>query len=650
MQGALAEGDHGRPIHGTSLVVAPRLLGVGRTLARLGVAALSCLLGAGCLQPMEWPADGYRGVLPRDPLDGGVPADSGRRPDVQTPPARPDLYLPPTPSDIGAVVDEGPGPEPDTGTVQPDLAQEPDVPTIRDAGRPPDPDTGPGPDPLEPRWERCPGEGMDLQCATVRVPLDWGDPEGRRIDYRLRRIRARVQRRAQLWLLQGGPGAPGDALIDVGRFFADQLNDVEVYVPDHRGTGGSQWLGCPGSPDPLGPDCVRRLERVWGDDLLQFSVTQAARDVGEMIEVERIPDERVLVWGVSYGTFLVNRYLHIFPAQADAVMLDSSCPPDTCPAVDWDRNFHTIGLQYLQGCSEDRDCRAHLGEEPVERLQELYAALDAGHCPDLLATGLDREGLKFVLALLLRYAELRPLIPVIIHRALRCGGDDRVAMQVLVEFLDGMAGEPEPGDSDLLALNIFKSEFWPGDPGPDELAAIHAGLLVSDGGSVQLAEAIRAWPWPAYPQAAEWDAWAPLLQPALLLNGTLDPQTPHFLLESAAQHFSGPLRYYLEVPGAPHGALMYAPGSGGVPCGMQLTLDFLARPQAPLDTSCLGRLPAPSYRPAPEYAMALLGTPDAWDGAPQRRKGGLQWERLTPTAARVLRAVRRARRTGRPSF
>jgi len=576
------------------------------------------------------------GADPR-PDAGLQPVDLSPAPDL-----RPAVDLGPQPDpDLGPQPDPDLGPRPD-----PDLGPQPDP----DLGPQPDPDLGPQPDPLEPEWERCPGEAVDLECTTVQVPLDWREPLGRRIDYRIRRIRPRRERAGQLWLLQGGPGAPGDALIEVGRFFADQLGDLAVYVPDHRGTGGSQWLGCRDAQSSLDPGCLERLRAEWGEELVRFSVSMAARDVGELIEVERVPGERVLVWGVSYGTFLVNRYLHLYPGQADAIMLDSSCPPDTCPAVNWDRNFDAIGTDYLEGCGEAPDVAERLGPEPVARLAELYAALDDGHCPDVTQMGLGRDGLKLVFAVLLRYEEVRTLIPVILHRVLRCGGDDRAAMAALVRALDWLGGEPDPGDSDVLAVNIFHAEFWPGDPSPEELARIHDELLISDGGSVGLAQMVRDWPWPPYWQDPAWEQWGPLLQPALLLNGTLDPQTPHFLLASAQEHFRGPTHHYLEVPGAPHGALMYAPGAGGVPCGMQLTLDFLARPEAPLDSSCLRRLPSPSCRAAPEYAEALLGTRDAWDGAPQGWKSMQRLQSLDERALRPLRELGRSWRRGRPTF
>ena len=65
-------------------------------------------------------------------------------------------------------------------------------------------------------WTECyPGRGYPrLQCAGVRVPLDWAAPNGQKITIAVSRVKASdpAARRGVLFTNPGGPGAPGLAL------------------------------------------------------------------------------------------------------------------------------------------------------------------------------------------------------------------------------------------------------------------------------------------------------------------------------------------------------------------------------------------------------------------------------------------------------
>lgn len=552
-------------------------------MAGRGVLWLTALATVGCLDgPRHRQVDGVDPLAspPVVRLDASAPTDAG--PPVDQDAAEPDVAAPP------------------------DAALPPDAARLRDAAPPADAAVvraGP--------FERC---GRQIECATLRVPLNHADPEGRHIDYFVRRVRAlRQPARGQLWMIQGGPGAPGDAMLDLAGPLRIRLPDLDIYVPDHRGTGRSDWLGCPGGDEA---ECVAALRQQWGDDLRFFSTTQAARDLGAAVAAFGEPDEAVYVWAVSYGTYLANRYLHLFPAQADAVVLDSACSGDTCPMTTWDRNFDRVGRAYLAGCAADAECAARLGPEPVAALADLYGRLAAGHCPDLQGDAhLDAAGLRTLLANLVRLDLLRPLMAPVVHRLLRCRPDDVQAVVGLARVLaDGLERPAEPGgSSDAVYLNIVASEFLDDPVDGDALWAFAEAALVADYGSPQVWEAAQGFPFPRYPTEPDWRRWADTDRPLLLLNGTLDPQTPHFLLDDAVDHFTGPAQHVVFVPGAPHGVIQYATEADrGPPCGFELTVAFLTDPSAPLDRGCADSLPPPSYAVAPELAAGAFGAPDAW--------------------------------------
>src|SRR5689334_21902983 len=90
------------------------------------------------------------------------------------------------------------------------------------------------------------GTDRRADCASVEVPLDWKHPEGRKIPFFVKRLRGNSSAaHRQLWLLEGGPGAAGDGLDSLAADAVAKDPALDVYIPDHRGTGRSARLDCP---------------------------------------------------------------------------------------------------------------------------------------------------------------------------------------------------------------------------------------------------------------------------------------------------------------------------------------------------------------------------------------------------------------------
>ena len=107
----------------------------------------------------------------------------------------------------------------------------------------------------------------------------------------VKRYRQRSSPRGQLWLLNGGPGGSGADFEAVWYLFVAMAPDLELYFIDHRGTGRSARLGCPGAEatwsegsetivDEEWSECRDEVSDTWGDGLNGFSTTAAARDLG----------------------------------------------------------------------------------------------------------------------------------------------------------------------------------------------------------------------------------------------------------------------------------------------------------------------------------------------------------------------------------
>lgn len=101
----------------------------------------------------------------------------------------------------------------------------------------------------KPAWHRCATElPASFQCATLKVPLDYGRPDAKKLDIAISRMRTSTERerRGVLLLNPGGPGGPG---IDMPQYMADELpkavkNKYDLVGFDPRGIGRSSPVDC----------------------------------------------------------------------------------------------------------------------------------------------------------------------------------------------------------------------------------------------------------------------------------------------------------------------------------------------------------------------------------------------------------------------
>ncbi|AGP55997.1 alpha/beta hydrolase [Streptomyces rapamycinicus] len=215
------------------------------------------------------------------------------------------------------------------------------------------PDPPADPTAAAPDWGACEGTGLDprQECATLKVPLDYRDPGGKRISLAVSRIPSeRPQaRRGTLLLIPGGPGSPGlDRPSTLGKRLPKPVRDAyDIVSFDPRGLGKSTHTGCDLNPGDLsllasrpwpapGGDITRNITtgrrmadtcaRNGGELLRTISTVNEARDIDS---VRRALGERKLsAWGVSYGTYVGSVYAQMFPEHTDRWVLDSNDDPN----------------------------------------------------------------------------------------------------------------------------------------------------------------------------------------------------------------------------------------------------------------------------------------------------------------------------------
>ncbi|MFH8790062.1 alpha/beta hydrolase [Streptomyces roseoverticillatus] len=196
-------------------------------------------------------------------------------------------------------------------------------------------------------WQRCDANSpAAFECATVKVPLDYGNPGGKKLELAISRLKASStkERRGVLLLNPGGPGAPGLRLpVDPGmKFSAEVKRQYDIIGFDLRGAGQSSPVSCgltadeqninyPYKAETFAKDVERartvaeKCRAAAGDKLPHLTTRNSARDMDAIRAA--LGEEKISFLGASYGTYLGAVYLQLFPQRADRFVLDSANDP-----------------------------------------------------------------------------------------------------------------------------------------------------------------------------------------------------------------------------------------------------------------------------------------------------------------------------------
>ncbi len=414
-------------------------------------------------------------------------------------------------------------------------------------------------------------------CSTLVVPLDHSHRTPGTLGLQVATANNVKAPRGVLLLLTGGPGQPGVPFVSrlAGRL-APALNDYRLVMFDQRGTGQFGAIDCPalqaavGSSDVAAPPpaSVRECANIIGPNRRFYSTPDTVADI-ELLR-RALGARTMVVDGVSYGTFVAERYAIAQPRHVSKLVLDSILPHADPNRTD---AFYLVGLRAV-----GRVLRAACQTAPV-----------CGFDPAKDVAWLARhrgDGVR-IFDMLVTYEFIDPTFrdpnpPQVppgfgdvvgaLHAA-RLG--DAAHLDELIQGLDKGGGKPAEFSSGLHAATLCADMrfAW----GSDAVAESLRGPALAT--ATASLTASQVWPfdtetaagdglmqtclnWPVTPPAAEAPPCSRLpAVPVLLLVGDHDLSTPlEWAREEAAHASRGTL---VIVRGAAHSIQSREPGDQG---------------------------------------------------------------------------------------
>jgi pimeloyl-ACP methyl ester carboxylesterase len=169
-----------------------------------------------------------------------------------------------------------------------------------------------------------------FQCGRLTVPIDRTGAVGGEISLNITRaVVSSNPGNVAVLALAGGPGqAAVPAATDFARVLGPALATRDLLVYDQRGTGGSNRLRCAAFESASSSivssagSCASQLGPARGF----YRTADTVQDI-EDIRRESGYDKLVL-FGVSYGTKVATDYAAAYPDRVESLVLDSVVPPE----------------------------------------------------------------------------------------------------------------------------------------------------------------------------------------------------------------------------------------------------------------------------------------------------------------------------------
>lgn len=163
----------------------------------------------------------------------------------------------------------------------------------------------------------------------------------------------------------------------------------------------------------------------------QFRTENAARDYNHLInlinsESPSAQNQEIWLNGFSYGTFLVNRIVKMYPNLATHVLLDGTMTGSDAMTLftDYDLAADFIFQEIWNYCSKDTFCAQKTGGSAQFGAMVIKKLLTDGHCHDFATKFLPVAHFQVVVRyVVLQLFPVREMLPMLMYRLNRCDAD-----------------------------------------------------------------------------------------------------------------------------------------------------------------------------------------------------------------------------------
>ena len=285
-------------------------------------------------------------------------------------------------------------------------------------------------------WAPCKDDAK-MQCANVKVPLDYKKPGGKAITVAMAKLPAKGGKPiGSLFVNPGGPGESGIDLVSRAdkAFSKDVMDKYDIIGFDPRGVGSSTPVDCVDDRElakildsdiDTSTEAGRKARKAQarqiakgckeksGELLAHVGTEPAARDMDVLRGL--VGDEKLNYFGFSYGTSLGGMYADLFPKKVGRMVLDGAANPQQSflpstytQMLGFEKSFE----RYAERCVKAGNCS--LGSSVDAAKKKMRALLDQAHATPFKTSDpnrpLNRSMLRIALTGLMYKDEWWPLI------------------------------------------------------------------------------------------------------------------------------------------------------------------------------------------------------------------------------------------------
>ena len=228
---------------------------------------------------------------------------------------------------------------------------------------------------------RCPGP-PGFTCATLVVPLDHGGQAKGSLRLAVGYAGNATAPHGVLVFLTGGPGQPGvPFLARVQSRLGSDMRGYRLVMFDQRGTGADA-LKCPVLQTAAGasdlvvppPGAIQACARAIGPSQRYYTTSETAADIDSLRKAFGV--SKLTLDGVSYGTFVAERYALAYPQHVARLVLDSVVPQQGVDAT------YLAALQATARVLRSACAEQHCGFDPARDVATIVRTQRDG--PELL--------------------------------------------------------------------------------------------------------------------------------------------------------------------------------------------------------------------------------------------------------------------------